>query len=253
MNDDISDILKRWPLGETNVRRIVGQDGYERVQIRVCINTFHGILQFECDGRPDGLTPHGYPFALDYYEDQQRAQGDAFVLSHEMAEELFEESSMTYHRYVLLLQMGDFRRVIRDTERNMRLFRFVNRYAELQEDRMALEKSWPYILRIHGTELALECIQNQDFAGAARATSEARARIEQLEPVDDDTFRHEYERSMEALDDLAKSIEKQRPLSQVERLERLRDEAIAQENYELAARIRDRIRTLREQDSSRDK
>ena len=45
-------------------------------------------------------------------------------------EELFDEGARVYERYAFLLQLKDYRRVVQDTERNMVLFRFVNRYAE---------------------------------------------------------------------------------------------------------------------------
>ena len=247
MSDDISRILRDWPVKDGNVRKLVGDDGRDKIQVRVLINNFHGILQFDCDGRPDGETPHGHPFALDFYEEERRKHAGPFTLTHEQAQELLAESSMTYQRYVLLLQMGDFRRVIRDTERNMRVFRFLNQHAEKEEDRTALEKWWPYILRVHATAQALERLQQKDFAGARQAVQEARAKIEQLDRLDDETFQSEFDRSMEALNELEKSIDKDRPLSQIERLERLRDEAVAEENYELAARLRDRIRALRDQ------
>ena len=57
--------------------------------------------------------------------------------------ELFAESHQIYQRYVLLLQVGDYARVIRDTDRNMQLFRFVRTYALRAEDLNRLERWWP--------------------------------------------------------------------------------------------------------------
>ena len=57
MSLDISDILEDWPFkpGEVNVRRIMGNDGREKLQMRIDL----GILQMEISGRPDGKTPEG--------------------------------------------------------------------------------------------------------------------------------------------------------------------------------------------------
>jgi len=248
MDHDISRILEEWPYGDQNLRKIVGPDGREKIQVRVCINTFHGILQFYCDGRPDGSQPHDGAFALDYYA--ERLQGDeaGTPLTREQVAELFEESAMVYQRYVVLLQIGDFARVIRDAERNMALFRFVHEHAKEEEDRNALEKWWPYILRIHATASALQRLQQKDYAAALETVQEARTRIDGLEPLDDETFQFERDRSTQALDDLQKTIEQQRPLTEVERLERLRDRAVAEEQYETAARLRDQIDNLRKRD-----
>jgi hypothetical protein len=252
MSEDLIGLLRDWPLGDDNVRRIVGDDGREKVQIRVCINSYHGILQFDCDGRPDGARPHGRDFALDYHEDEFRQHRDAFHLSHEQAEALFEESTMTYQRYIVLLQMNDYRRVIHDTERNMRLFRFMHQHASEEDDRNALEKWWPYIIRIHAAAKAMDMRQNGDFAAALELVRAARREIEALAEQDDEVFRSERERSYRALDELEQLINEQRPLSQIERLERLRDEAIREEKYELAARLRDRINALREQEQNQE-
>ncbi|MCX7805624.1 MAG: UvrB/UvrC motif-containing protein, partial [Planctomycetota bacterium] len=219
------------------------------------INTYHGLLQFECDGRPDGARPHGREFALDYYEEKKRradASGsrEPFRLSHQECQELFDESAMTYHRYVLLLQIGDYDRVIRDTERNMRIFRFVHEHGELAEDRDYLEKWWPYILRIHYTARAMKKAAESDFAGAVAEVRECAEKIEALPPMDDETFRVEKKRSMDALAEMEKAFRERLTVAPAEedeiaRLEREKAEAVRRQDYERAAELRDEIRRLR--------
>ena len=126
MSKDISKLLAEWPYGAGgNIRRLTGEDGHEKVQIRVCLDTFHGLLQFDCDGRPDGKRPHGKEFYLDHLEEKRQlfveagGQSEQFRLTHAQCRKLFDESNMVYHRYVLMLQVADFARVIRDTARNM--------------------------------------------------------------------------------------------------------------------------------------
>lgn len=253
MGDDIGRILESWPVGDgPNARKIIGDDGVEKVQLRVVIEGVHGILQFNCDGRPDAKRPHGRDFALDYYEDlaeaRVRSGSGVFRLARRQAAELFEESAMIYQRYVLLLQMNDYNRVIRDTERNMRLFRFVHGYAARAEDRESLEKWWPYILRVHWTAWALKRLEEESFDAALVCVSECRKALEELAPQENDVFQHEMKRSVEALDDLEKTIRDHRPLTELEQLERDKAEAIGAEDYERAARLRDRIASLRGED-----
>lgn len=259
VNEDIGPILERWPYGDgTNVRTILGADGIEKVQIRVLLQGFHGILQFNCDGRPDGQRPHGRPFALDHYEELRRRQSKAstspepFTLTGEQAAELFEESSITYQRYIVLLQMNDYRRVIRDTARNMKVFRFVHEHAAEVEDRDRLEKWWPYIIRVHHTARIMLQLEEEDFSGAMRIIDEARRELENLAPQHDETFRIELDRSKKALDELAKAIDDRRPLSDLELLEREKDEAVRLEDYERAAELRDRIDDLKKQGEQQD-
>ena len=245
VSDDIWPILQRWPWDPNGtVRRVVGDDGRERVQIRLYMNGCHGLLQFECDGRPDGESPYGGEYALEYYE-RQGAADPGLRLNKQQAKELIDEGTSVYHRYVVMFQMGDFTRVVRDTERNMRLFRFMRQYARREEDRSHLERWWPYIIRIHGTARAMLCLAEGNLDQAGQCVREAVEQIRGLEEMDDETFVFERKRSLEVLTELTGQIDEQRPRTRVEELERLKDRAIRQENYELAARLRDRINRLK--------
>ena len=55
--EDISRILNNWEFNAEDIcaRKIVGQDGREKLQVRVDL----GMLQMNLDGRPDGTRPHG--------------------------------------------------------------------------------------------------------------------------------------------------------------------------------------------------
>ena len=246
---------RRQRYGEaSNIRKIVGADGAEKVQIRVMLGGFHGILQFNCDGRPDGKRPHGRAFAVDYYEELMcaPAAGEEIpvkpTLTHEQAEELFEESFLMYHRYVVLLQVGDYARVICDTGRNMKLFRLVHTYAEASDDRDRLEKWWPYIIRIHHTARIMLELKDENYDQAKTVIHEARGELDRLAAQEEETFRMEMQRSKESLDELEKAVDERRPLSQVEVLEREQQKAIRHEDYERAAQLRDLIDELRDRD-----
>jgi hypothetical protein len=128
----------------------------------------------------------------------------------------------------------------------MHLFRFVHGHAANREDRTRLEKWWPYVLRIHHTAWAMLHLQSQNFDAALQAVRTARRQIQQLDELDDDTFRTERDRSFTALDELEKTIEKQRPLDEAEELERQKRQAIQREDFELAAKLRDQIAALKQ-------
>ena len=57
MNFDISHLLEHWDYqpGQVVVRKFVGKDGQEKIQLRVDL----GILQMNAHGRPDGKRPLG--------------------------------------------------------------------------------------------------------------------------------------------------------------------------------------------------
>src|SRR5712692_5625204 len=57
MNFDISHLLAQWDYqpGQVVVRKFMGNDGVEKVQLRVDM----GLLQMNATGRPDGKRPLG--------------------------------------------------------------------------------------------------------------------------------------------------------------------------------------------------
>ncbi|MBM3279777.1 MAG: UvrB/UvrC motif-containing protein [Candidatus Handelsmanbacteria bacterium] len=254
MPHDIDHILREWEYDpQANVRRIWGEDGAQKLQVRVDQGAFQGIMQLNLDGRPDGKRPYGFEFALDYhrealekYRQNHGGQPEGFSLDHPACQELFDEGARVYGRYVFLLQLKDYPRVIRDTERNMGLFRFVNTHAETEEDRNNLERWWPYILRINATARALKTFQEKQYATALEIAAAARIQIEQLPEVQAEEFFVEKERSLQALDELAEELTRNRPLSEEELLQHELQEAIAQEQFERAAALRDQLRQLRD-------
>ncbi|MBI2502511.1 MAG: UvrB/UvrC motif-containing protein [Candidatus Latescibacteria bacterium] len=253
MPQDLDHLLREWEYDpQANVRRIWGEDGAQKLQVRVDQGAFQGIMQMNLDGRPDGKRPYGFEFTLDYYREalekhlhSHGGQSAGFTLDRAACQELFDEGSRVYGRYVFLLQLKDYQRVIRDTERNMGLFRFVNAHAEAEEDRTNLEKWWPYILRINATARALKIFQDKHYAAALEVAAAARTQIEQLPEVQAEEFFVERERSLQALDELAEELRHNRPLSQEELLEQELQDAIAQEKFERAAALRDQLRQLR--------
>lgn len=252
MPQDLDHILSEWEYDpQANVRRIWGEDGSQKLQVRVDQGAFQGIMQMNLDGRPDGKRPYGFEFALDYYREalekhlrSHGGQNTGFTLDRTVCQELFDEGSRVYGRYLFLLQLKDYKRVIRDTERNMGLFRFVNAHAETEEDRTNLEKWWPYILRINATARALKVFQDKEYATALEIAAAARVQIEQLPEVQAEEFFVERERSLQALDELAADLKRNRPLSQEELLQQELQEAVAQEEFERAAALRDQLRQL---------
>ena len=252
MGTDITELLDDWEYDpESNVRKIKGADGVTKIQVRVDQGAFQGILQLNLDGRPDGRRPYDNDFVLDHYtavlEDHRASHGGSdrdFSLDREVCKELFDESARIYGRYVFLLQIKEYRRVVRDTERNMALFRFVNRYAAHEDDRSNLEKWWPYILRIDATARAMLAVEEEDFDSAIGRLSGARQKIEELDEVDAEEFHSERERSIQAIDELVKELSERRPLSEKERLRKELETAVSREEFERAAELRDRLNDL---------
>ena len=246
---DLRETLKSWPYDPENDARVVrGSDGREVLQVRTPL----GIEQMEMDGRPDGVRPHGVESALEFQlmrlETAKIAgQESNFELDPQECAELFNEGTLYYFRYVRLFHLRDWRRTIRDTTRNLRVFDLVNRHAQREEEQQFLEKWRPYILRIQCSAAALAELDKQSFNKALRLTKQGIQKIEELVEMDDETFKYERERSMTALGELAEQIEKHRPLTELERLEKQLHGAVDKQEFEQAARLRDQIRELKKQ------
>ena len=246
---DLRRILKGWPYDPDKDARIVrGDDGREILQVRTPV----GIEQYEMDGRPDGARPHDMESALEYHLgrlEQAKASGTEaqFQLGPRECSELFNEGTLYYFRYVRLFQLKDWARTLRDTARNMRAFDLIRRHARREEDRQFLEKWRPYVIRVNATAAAMLELDNQGYDRALRAANEAVEKIQALEELDDETFKFERERSLTAMKELAAQIRKNRPLSEIERLEHQLRRAVERQEFERAAQLRDRLRLLRQQ------
>jgi hypothetical protein len=251
MNDsaDLRKILKSWPYDPEHDARIIrGEEDREVLQVRTPL----GIEQYEMDGRPDGLRPHGMESALEYHLhrlNQAKFAGREadFELSSQECGELFQEGTLYYFRYVRLFQLKDWARTIRDTARNLRAFDFLHRHAQREEDQQFLEKWRPYVMRVHASAAAMLEVDKGAYDEASKVTREAIRNIESLDDLEDDSFKVERERSLIALRELASQIQKNRPLSELEKLEHQLRRAIDTQDFERAARLRDRIRELRQQ------
>lgn len=255
MMEDIGPLLKHWPYSQDNtIRKIIDEDGTEKIQVRVDQGAFQGILQMELDGRPDGHKPHRSLFVLDHFQNKRdqyietNGKEEGFELKESHCRELFDESHQIYERYVFLLQIQDYDRVIQDTERNMDLFRFVNKYAKTEKDRLNLEKWWPYVLRINAIARVMITTQNQDYESGIAIIRDVLEEIETLEKVDAEEFHMEKERSVQALNELMEELEQKRPLTEAERLKKELLNAIESEDFERAAELRDRIHQTEQSD-----
>lgn len=246
MRDDISEVLRAWEYDRlNNVRKIKGKDGKEKIQIRLPL----GIEQFEVEGRPDGKRPYGKESLLEYYKarvavHKKKGTDEEFGLTIEDCSRLYEEGLLYYYRYVLFFQLKDYERLVRDTERNMEYFDFVNKYAIEEEDKLALQQYRPYIIRMNVLGKSLTHLERKEYEQALKKLQEGIRTVESLPDMENATFTYEKGRSLGILRGMVKEILEKRPPSEKDKLQEKLQVAIAQENYERAARLRDMIRKL---------
>ncbi len=125
------------------VRKVTGLDGREKLQLRIDL----GVLQMEMTGRPDGLRPHDCESLLSLSSEPRpawrklRAKNMSSAPSN--ARELQQEGIQYYHRYVSLFQMSEYAGVIRDTQRNLDLFTFVDEQSSARKSFGVFSNSAP--------------------------------------------------------------------------------------------------------------
>jgi len=244
MNLDLNNLLEGWPHepGQIRVRKIIGNDGKEKIQLRIDL----GLIQMETTGRPDGQKPHGFESLLEWYRDrseQAEARGESFSLGPEECGELQQEGVQYYHRYISLFQLGDYAGVVRDTQRNLDLFTFVSKFADREELGMSFEQFRPYVIMMNTRAKASVELERHDFAAAIRQIERGRDKI--LEVMQD----RQQEGvagipEVQFLEEWLEELRTKRPLSKLEILQREMDKAIAAEAYERAAELRDAIRAF---------
>jgi hypothetical protein len=259
---DITPILDAWPFRPDDVtaRVIEGADGQRKIQLRLDL----GLLQMEIDGRPDGRRIHGTESWFAYHRQRQQEHdaanpdGAPYLLEPEDCIELLREGVQYYHRYLCFWHLEMYELCARDTERNLRLFAFIRSHAREDRDKLQFDQWRPYVTMMHARAVATPLVELQQFEAAVGAIDAAIRGIErfledygqaeQAPKVGELVFLRRWRKEI-----LAQAVESGQPLAlsaaddaedPLADLQELLDEAIAEERYEEAARLRDEIRRL---------
>lgn len=245
MSLDLNTLLKDWPHepGSIKVRKIVGFDGAEKLQLRIDL----GILQMEMTGRPDGQRPHNCESLLVYHQRRAaRAEGrsETYELDTDECNELQQEGIQYYHRYLSLFQINDFLSVIRDTQRNLDLFAFVAEHTERDELAWSFQQFRPYVLMMNTRAKASIYLSDGKFAEAMREIERGRDGIQEFFQASPFPELAGKSSELAFLEEWLEEVSSKRPLSKLEIMQREMELAIASELYERAAELRDAIKVL---------
>ena len=250
MSFDISSILQDWDYqsGQVVVRKFKGKDGTEKIQLRVDL----GLLQMNAEGRPDGKRPFGHESLLEHFitqlERYKLAHGgddNGFELSSEDCAKIQQEAIQYHHRYICLFQLEDFEGVIRDTERNLEVFDFVEQYAASDELEWSLDQFRPQVLMMRVRAKGAIAIKLSDFLAVMQLVKEGLEEIRQFYVDHERPDLLEQSGEVQSLEAWLREIEAKRPLSPREKLESALNEAVQNEDYERAAKMRDALRNLK--------
>src|SRR5207253_6646346 len=181
-NFGIWHVLDKWEYhpGQVGVRKFVGKDGQEKIQLRVDL----GLLQMNAEGRPDGKRPFGHTSLLEYQQARlykhvaaHEGESEGFKLKPEDCAKLQLEALQYHHRYICLLQLEDYGGVIRDAERNLAVFEFVAKHAANEDLAWTLRQFQPQLLMILTRAQGTQALQTEDYAMGIQYVEEGIEKI----------------------------------------------------------------------------
>jgi len=125
--------------GTVKVRKITGLDVAKKLQLRVRSR----VLQMEITGHPMAgvRTIANRSWSTIANARPGRTERRGLRACSRQCAELQQEGIQYYHRYLSLFQINDFEGVVRDTQRNLDLFSFVNDHTDREDFRGACNSS----------------------------------------------------------------------------------------------------------------
>jgi len=255
MSPDLQSITGGWKFDpgdeQKNVRRIVGDDGKEKVQVRIKC----GLLQWDVDGRPDGARPYGRTSLLDHCRDliaqHERKHGstEGFQLKDTLTQEVREEVMDYYHRRVVFFHLEDYERARDDAVHNLQLMGIIKDFVSDEEIVMAHERYRAFVTMDRTRAEAMLCVRRGKLTQSLELIDRGMEEIEE--------FYREYDREdivpesqeLKVLRTLKQELRRvyKIPMTVDEMLTELEEQkagAIEEEDYEKAAKIRDKIAFL---------
>jgi hypothetical protein len=250
MRRDIDEAIHGWPYdpepGEVVAREVRARDGRMVLQIRLDL----GLLQLEIEGRPDGTRPHNFLTYLDYLRHRAAARGLApggkapsWSMEPVHCAEADREFAQYYHRRVAWLSLQRYDRALRDADHTLALMDFVARHGPGGEYVESHERFRGPVLFQRTQALAALALERRKPEEAVDAVHDGIGRLADHQEAW--AGEHEGEESLnepliEQLRVLEGEIHKNFAISKT--LKEQLDEAVATEDYERAARLRDLIR-----------
>jgi len=250
MNQDIDGALQGWDArpGTVQARLVQAHDGRQVIQVRVDL----GIFQIEINDRPDGTRPHGFPTYFDYLRHQARLAdrgGQVFVLSEEQCEEADREFIQYYHRRIGWLTLRRFAQAMADADHTLAFMDFVRDHSPGEEYTQAHEQYRGFVIFQRTHAAASLAIEHNDPEAALNAIHDGLSKLRDFFETYDLLEEMEENAMVQKLRKLDQSLRQMHKIEAT--LQEQLEKAVANEEYEAAARLRDQLRRKGNADSFR--
>lgn len=242
-SDHIDHILEDWPFEPeaVSVRMVQGADGRDLIQMRVDM----GVLQLEVEGRPDGQQPDGLATYRELLELRAQDEGESFQLDEAQCLEIDREFVQFYHRRICWLALRQFGHAVKDADHTLALMDFCLAHSPDEDWTLAHEQYRPFVM-FHRIQAA--ALRDLERFNAEEAVQQINLGLDQLRELhqryeSEDVF--EENELVEKLVELRESLRERFHVGRT--LEEQLEDAVASEQYELAAQIRDKLASRRPQ------
>lgn len=241
MNQDIDFILQDWEFkpGMVQARLVQSKTGRQVIQMRIDL----GVLQIEVSQRPDGSRPHGFSTYFEYLTEQARLvqrTGQSFVLSEEQCQEADREFVQFYHRRICWLALRHYAKALADADHTLAFMTFVARHAPSDEYRQAHEQYRGFVLFQRTQAAAALAVEKEDPAAGIEEIKQGLEKMREFFASYDLEEQMEEDSMVQHLRQVEASLRKEYKIEATLR-EQL-DQAVAEEDYEKAAKLRDALK-----------
>src|SRR5262249_5876819 len=173
--------------------------------------------------------------------------GASLQLSQDYCQLLLREGVQYYHRYLAFWHLERYELCARDTSRNLKLFAFVREFAAKDQDRLMFDRYRPYVTMMHTKAVATPLVELHDYEAALRVIDAGIAGIQRF--LTDYGQQEHAERCGELvhLEKWREQIAAHKPAlpppppDPLDQLKADLQQAVAEERFEEAARLRDEL------------
>jgi hypothetical protein len=237
----IDDALEGWDFQPGVVQaRLVPSSGQRQViQLRVDL----GVLQMETANRPDGSRPHGFPTYFAFLQEEARLaakSGKLFVMNEEQCGEADREFGQFYQRRISWLALRHYSKAIADADHTLAFMDFVKTHSPNEEYTQAHEQYRGFVTYQRTQGAAALALEQQNPEAAVDEVRSGLASLRNFFASFDAEDQMEDDGMVRHLRKIESSLRDQHGIE--ETIQEQLDRAVANEDYEEAARLRDVLR-----------